>query len=83
MMKGQMVTVRLYGGSVAERRVVAEKGDVVVICSEDEYQDSLREGREPSGVGFPQTDVVESTGVRRKSPKPEINQEAERSKAGD
>jgi hypothetical protein len=59
MVKGQLVTALLYGGGTAERRVVADKGDVIVICSEEEYQKALREGREPSGLGFPRVDVIE------------------------
>jgi hypothetical protein len=55
--KGDKVTAILYGGTMAERRVVADKGDVVVICSEGEYQDAEREGREPQGVGFPFHDI--------------------------
>ena len=58
MTKGQVVTVRLYGGGTAERRVVSEKGRVVVICHEDEYLRAQREGREPSGAGFPREDVI-------------------------
>jgi len=53
----------MYGGVVAERRVVAEKSRVIVICSEEEYQSALREGREPAGIGFPRADVVESEAV--------------------
>lgn len=56
--KGKKVTVLLYGGNVAERRVVADKGNVVVVCSDEEYWRAEREGREPEGVGFPREDVV-------------------------
>ena len=58
MTKGQVVTVLLYGGSTAERRVIAEKGDVVVVCAEEEFRAAERECREPSGVGFPRQDVL-------------------------
>jgi hypothetical protein len=58
--KGQSVTVKLYGGKTAKRRVVAVKGDVIVICSEEEYQAAEREGRDPSGLGFPVQDVIDS-----------------------
>lgn len=66
MTKGEVVTVRLYGGTTAERRVVAEKGDVVVICSEAEYQNAQRESREPSGVGFPREDVIEGVASKKR-----------------
>jgi hypothetical protein len=59
MTKGQVVTVKLYGGEKAQRRVVAVKEDVVVICAEEEYQTALRQGRSPEGLGFPWSDVLE------------------------
>lgn len=58
MSKGQVVTVRLYGGATATRRVVAVKPKVVVICAEEEYQQAKTEGREPEGLGFPLADIV-------------------------
>ena len=65
MKEGQMVTVLLFGGETAQRRVIADKGDVVVICSEDEYQSALVEERPPSGLGFPREDVLEAAPVRK------------------
>lgn len=59
MTKGQIVTALMFGGTEAQRRVVADKGDVIVICSEEEYKRSEQEGRDPQGVGFPRADVVE------------------------
>ncbi len=59
MTKGQIVTVQFYGGTNGPRRVVADKGSVVVICHEDEYQAALAEQREPDGVGFPRENVSE------------------------
>jgi hypothetical protein len=58
MSKGELVTVRLYGGTTATRRVVAVKPKVVVICAEEEYQQAKSEGREPEGLGFPLADIV-------------------------
>ena len=58
MVKGQKVTVMLYGGDAAERRVVADKGAFIVVCSQDEYVRAEREKREPEGIGFPKEDVV-------------------------
>jgi hypothetical protein len=55
--KGQLVTVHLFGGMTAQRRLVAQKGNIIVICSEEEYRSAERERREPCGVGFPQEDV--------------------------
>jgi hypothetical protein len=59
MTRGQLVTVRLYGGETAQRRVVAVKENVVVICAEEEYQTAKRQGRDPEGLGFPWIDVIE------------------------
>jgi hypothetical protein len=56
--KGQLVTVKLYGGKTATRRIVAVKRDVVVICTEEEYRDAELQGREPSGLGFPYEDII-------------------------
>lgn len=60
MHKGQSVTVRLYGGKTAVRRIVAVKRDVIVICSEEEYELAEYEQRDPEGLGFPPSDVIES-----------------------
>jgi hypothetical protein len=58
MVNGQMVTVELYGGELAQRRVIADRGKVVVICAEEEYVSAKREGRDPEGVGFPRENVL-------------------------
>jgi hypothetical protein len=82
MVNGQLVTVRLFGGSTAPRRVVSVKRDVIVVCAEEEYQNALNEGREATGLGFPREDVLEPEPSRKgiSSEKPEDNR---RSKAGD
>ena len=59
MESGQIVVALLYGGEEAERRVVKDKGSVVVLCSEEEYQFALAAKREPEGIGFPRGDVRE------------------------
>jgi hypothetical protein len=59
VVNGQVVTVRLYGGETAQRRVIEDKGEVVVICAEEEYVNARREGRQPLGLGFPREDVFE------------------------
>lgn len=83
MSKGQQVIVKLYGGKTATRRVVAVKRDVIVICSEQEYQMAEKEGREPSGLGFPREDVLELA-ASRKDPQSEAGQPSFRgSQAGD
>ncbi len=62
MKRGDIVTAKLFGGSTADRRVIAIRptrgGDsTVVICHENEWQAALAEGREPEGIGFPAKDI--------------------------
>lgn len=63
MVDGQVVIVKLYGGETAQRRVVADRGDVIAICAEEEYISAKREGREPKGLGFPRECVMEADKV--------------------
>jgi hypothetical protein len=44
-------------GEIAQRRVVKDKGKIVIICPEGEYNAAELEGREPEGAGFPRADV--------------------------
>lgn len=82
MLKGQLVTVRLYGGTTAIRRVVADKKKFVVVCAEEEFRLAEQEGREPEGIGFPLDDIVQAEELR-KSVKSEIAAVDQRSQAGD
>jgi len=85
LLKGKVVTALLFGGSRAKRRVVADKGETVVVCAEEEYQLALREGREPSGIGFPRVDIVDAgdTKPMRKGPSAEDHRDEPKSRAGD
>ncbi len=86
MSKGQLIKVRLYGGQTATRRVVAVKRDVVVICSDEEYQNASLEGREPEGLGFPIADImgdVQPEEAGRKTPGSVAARLDQRSMAGD
>lgn len=65
MLKGESVKVRLYGGKTATRRVVAIKRDIVVICAEEEYLAAQREHREPQGLGFPKSDIIDAPRERK------------------
>jgi hypothetical protein len=58
---GNFVIVKAYGGELLTRRVVADLGETVVICSEAEFQKARNEHREPSGIGFPKQDVSAPT----------------------
>lgn len=52
MQKGEVVTVRGFGGEELTRRVIAEDEEHVVVCREEEFRLAERQGREPVGVGF-------------------------------
>ena len=58
MARGERVTVKLYGGGEAIRRVVENKDRIIVVCSEEEYHLAELEDREPEGLGFPREDVL-------------------------
>jgi hypothetical protein len=85
MVNGQLVNVRLFGGSTAVRRVVSIKRDVIVVCADEEYQAALSQGREPTGLGFPPADVIGPAEIMRRGASSEISQDDEylRSNAGD
>jgi len=57
MDRGQRVEVTEFDGNKLIRRVIRDRGAVVVICNEQEFRDALREKREPDGIGFPRKSV--------------------------
>lgn len=59
MERGTVVTVIAYKGARLRRRVWADTGKGVLVCSEAEYQRALREGSEAQAAGFSKSDVVE------------------------
>ena len=75
MKNGDIVKVQVYGGKKLNRRVVKEGNDVVLLCSEEEYNRALSDGREPSCIGFPKHDVIAYGSPMAKGKKQkEINQ---------
>lgn len=52
MQRGDVVKVELYGGEVAERRVVEVRNGVVVVTTEEEHRRARAEGRAPVCVGI-------------------------------
>lgn len=58
MESGTLVKLKADQGRIIERRVVAVRGDVIVVCKDDEFEAAQREGREPLAVGFPVSAVV-------------------------
>ncbi len=57
MKRGDMVQITEYGGRKLVRRVVADRGQSVVVCNEEEYSSARAKGREPEGIGFPREAV--------------------------
>ncbi len=57
--QGTMITVIAFGGRKLRRRVWEDIGDVVLICTEEEYQRAIRDENEATCSGFPKDDIVE------------------------
>jgi len=55
--QGQIVQVVEFGGRRLVRRVVLDRGNSVVVCSEREYAAAVASKRRPEGIGFPRKDV--------------------------
>jgi hypothetical protein len=55
--RGQRVQVTEFDGNRLIRIVIADKGEVIVICNEQEFRNALRDKREPEGIGFPRKSV--------------------------
>jgi hypothetical protein len=55
---GEVVRVKEYGGRVIERRVIADRGNRIVVCCNDEYHRAGLEGRQPDGIAFSKIAVV-------------------------
>jgi hypothetical protein len=53
MNHGEKVIVTAYGGKRLVRRVVADQGQTIVVCNQNEYTQAEAEGRKPEGIGFP------------------------------
>src|SRR6266568_2574036 len=52
MERGDTVIVVEYGGRKVTRRVIADRGEVIDICNEEEYKLAAEKKREPQGIGF-------------------------------
>jgi hypothetical protein len=55
--RGQLVTVRDAWGRKLSKKVFAVSGVKVWVCSPEEFENAMRERREPKGIGFPKEDV--------------------------
>jgi len=59
MEQGRTVRVTEFGGRQSIRRVVADRGRLVLVCNDSEWEEAIREQRGPQGIGFPRENVVE------------------------
>jgi len=59
MREGDLVRVKAYGGQELMRRLVEVRGDILLICRDEEYEAAQREGRQPVCVGFRKEDIIE------------------------
>ncbi len=66
MNKGDTVIVLAHGGVKLRRRIVEDKGDVVLLCSDDEFLEAEKIGRVPSCIGFPSKDIINVTAKVKK-----------------
>ncbi len=57
--RGVEVIISAFGGKRLRRRVWEDIGNVVLICTEEEYQRSLYYNDEATCSGFPKEDIVE------------------------
>jgi len=62
--RGDAIRLRAFGGKQIVRRFVESLGSSVLICTHEEYELALREGREPLCIGFSPEDIIEP-GVSR------------------
>jgi hypothetical protein len=51
-MEKQYVTVVEYGGTISRKVLVEDRGDVLIVTSETEWDLSVMESRPPVVVGF-------------------------------
>jgi len=57
MEAGDRVQVTEYRGRKLILRVVANRGESIVVCNEEEYKRAASKGRGPDGIGFPRQSV--------------------------
>jgi len=56
--KGSLVEVLDWEGIVLKRRVVSVCGNLVFICTDQEFITAKNEGRDPVAVGWPKDAVL-------------------------
>lgn len=55
----ELVKLKSSQGTI-ERLVVADLGEIILVCRPEERQKALEEGREPRAVGFKKSDMITS-----------------------
>jgi hypothetical protein len=55
------VTVTQFGGTIAEKIVVEDRGDILLLTTEDEWEASKAENRPPISVGFRREYIVDKS----------------------
>ena len=55
----QRVTVTQYGGTISEKILVEDRGDVLLVTTEEEFRAAEKEKRPPVSVGFRKEYIIE------------------------
>jgi hypothetical protein len=55
---GDLVAVKDFEGTTLIRRIVSIEGDVLLVCTDEEYAAARREKRTPVSIGFKAAYVV-------------------------
>ena len=58
MKAGDLVKAKDWEGKILARLVVKDCGNLVFICTKEEFEAANEEGREPIAVGWPRGDLV-------------------------
>jgi hypothetical protein len=59
LQRGQQVRVNAYGGKKPLVTVVEDRGDIILICKNGEFEEAIAENRAPVTIGLPKKDVLE------------------------
>jgi hypothetical protein len=62
--QGDWVRAHAFGGKELVRRVAAVENGTVYVCTPDEFEASMREGRDAVAVGFKTPDLSPTVGTR-------------------
>ena len=65
MRRGERVVIIQYGGRELLRRVIADRGELIDVCNEEEYKKALVERRRPHGIGFRRDAVTQLRNTSR------------------